>query len=352
MQVGISAVVTAWNNSLSVCRCLDSLRTAGIREVVLCDCGSEDDTVEIVAREYPGVPILSRDQKINFAQARNLGLAKTREPLVLFVDGDWIAGADCICELENKLLSCDRFAVAVPRFQNEDGTFQIGHNVRRFPSNRALCTELLLLHKLLPNNPATPHYRMMDFPHDRDCVVEHACGAFVLTRRDALVEIGGYDECYAPAWMEDVDLHRRLASRGWRTIFCADAAAIHTGRETSRHFIIEHRYHDFYRSVLRYCRIHLPDACQMVRISMAVGMLLRILFSYVFPGWLRPRLLRRYGIYNSDRAIQSYKQMYFQVLRLAIQGGRDVSPGKPSDAAVGVSGGKTRFAQQAASSHD
>lgn len=311
---GISAVVTTWNNAASIRQCLDSVLAAGVDKAVLCDCGSSDDTVQVVCDDYPQVAILSRGCLFNFAQARNLGIRNTTSPLILFLDGDWRADPSSFRKLQHALLSSPDYAVAAPRFKDEDGQIQIGHNVRRFPTTGALCMELLLLHKLLPHNSVTRHYRMMDFAHDQDRVVDHGCGAFILARRQALLETGAYDESYGPAWMEDVDLSQRLARLGWITVFCAAATAQHLGRETTRHFIIENRYDDFYRSVLRYCRTYLTSSRRLVRACMAVGMLARMAFSYLLPQGLRRRLLRHYRIYNSDPAIQSYKQMYLRTL--------------------------------------
>ena len=44
-------------------------------------------------------------------------------------------------------------------------------------------------------------------------------GAALALRRDVLLEIGGLDEGYRPAWFEDVDLALRLGRAGHRMLF-------------------------------------------------------------------------------------------------------------------------------------
>lgn len=328
----LSVVVTTWNNARSIRRCLNSLSGLKVVEIFLCDCGSSDATLEVVIQNHPHVTVLSQGHQLSFAQARNLGLERASASFILFIEGDWCADETSLVELSKILLSDDQIAVAVPVFRDADGKIQIGHNVRRFPTTTALCTELLLLHKLFPHNKATACYRMADFDHQEDKIVDHASGAFILARREVLLHVGGYDENYAPAWMEDLDLSQRLSRLGWKSVFCARATARHIGRETTRHFLIENRYDDFYRGVLRYSHDYLGRSGQTVRICMVLGMLVRIAFSCFLPRLVRMHLLRTYRIYNSDKVIQSYKQMYFRALAVALRGDRGVPPGEPPEA--------------------
>lgn len=333
-----SVVLTTWNNAGTARQCLDHLTNLDAGGIYLCDCGSSDGTVEIIRREYPAVRILSRDRALNFAQARNIGLLHAASPYVLFVEGDWLVSPADVAILSERLSSRMDVWSVVPRFQEPDGTIQIGHNVRRFPTVSALSLELLLLHKLVPNNSSTRRYRMTDFDHASDRIVDHACGAVLMVRRAEVLGVGGYDEEFAPAWMEDVDLSLRLSRLGRKTLFCADATARHLGRETTRHFLIEHAYDDFHRGVLRYGRRYLGRSWQLVRVAMAFGMLERAAFSHVLPGKLRSSLLRAFRIYNSDDTIQTYKQMYFRAFSVALRGASYVSRQEPAPALAGLSG--------------
>ena len=286
----LTVLVTTWNNGASIQRCLEAVQAWSPGSILLCDCGSIDATLEIVQREFsPPVRILNQatagSRRLSFARARNLGLKHASTPWLLMIDGDWEADRSCILRLAERLKADPSVAIAVPRFRDGFGVrdLQIGHNVRRFPTSAPLCRELLLLHKLLGNDPATRRYRMLDFDHAHDCVVDYACGAFILVNREALLRIGGYDERYAPAWMEDVDLSQRLVAAGRKTLFCADATAQHIGRETTRHFVIEARYHEFYRSLLRYARNYLGRSWQLVRVSLILGLAAKIGFAYALP---------------------------------------------------------------------
>lgn len=79
----ISAVLIMKNEEAMLARCLDSLK--GVDEIVLCDTGSKDKTVEI-AKTYTD-KVVFFEWCDNFAKARNY--AKS------YATGDWIISIDC-----------------------------------------------------------------------------------------------------------------------------------------------------------------------------------------------------------------------------------------------------------------
>ena len=64
-------------------------------------------------------------------------------------------------------------------------------------------------------------------------VVDWLSGACMLARRDALEEVGGFDERYFLYW-EDADLCRRLRARGYHVRYVPEATAVHEVGHSSR----------------------------------------------------------------------------------------------------------------------
>ena len=309
----ISAVVTTWNCQKTVLRCVHSLREAGIDQIYVADCGSTDGTPELFGRELVCTAAPS------FGAARNAGLRAAAEQFVLFIDGDWVCDSTCLRSLMDCVAADPSRAIAIPRYIDDAGNYHTGHNVRRFPTAKALCIEFLMLHKLLSASPETCDYRMLDFDHSTDRDIDHPCSPFFLSRREALLAAGSYDESISSAWIEDIDLAHRLESAGLRRRFSSKSLAVHMGRETLRHHYIEAHYDEYYGSVLAYCRKYLPESFDLLRRSLIVGMALKTGFSYAVPKVLRAKLLRHYGLYNDDAEIQSYRHMYVRTLRKAIE---------------------------------
>ena len=64
-------------------------------------------------------------------------------------------------------------------------------------------------------------------------VVDWLSGACVLARREALADVGGFDERYFRDWA-DADLCRRLRARGHHVRYVPSATAVHRVGHSSR----------------------------------------------------------------------------------------------------------------------
>jgi glycosyltransferase involved in cell wall biosynthesis len=88
----VSVVIPTYNRAKDIPRCLDSLIAQTFKnfEVIICDDGSIDNTVEIVDSYMPYLDIIySHD--INFggpARPRNRGIQLSRAPYIAFLDSD------------------------------------------------------------------------------------------------------------------------------------------------------------------------------------------------------------------------------------------------------------------------
>jgi len=90
----VSVLVTARNYGRYLGSCLESVcrQTTAPTEIVYCDDGSDDDSVEI-ARGFPGVTVLAREHA-GVAAARNAAVAASQGELLVHVDGDDVLPPD------------------------------------------------------------------------------------------------------------------------------------------------------------------------------------------------------------------------------------------------------------------
>ena len=87
---------------------------------------------------------------------------------------------------------------------------------------------------------ATGPFRSRRRPFRRAGEVFGACAAAALYRRDALLEVGGFDERFF-AYLEDVDLALRLRLAGWRCRY-EPTVALHAGESSSRNLVGGHMF--------------------------------------------------------------------------------------------------------------
>jgi N-acetylglucosaminyl-diphospho-decaprenol L-rhamnosyltransferase len=90
----LSIIIVAYRSRDEIRGCLGSLpRKLDGREVeiVVVDNSPGDGTGEIVQREFPHVVYLAPNENLGFGRANNLGYARTRGELVLFLNPDTIS---------------------------------------------------------------------------------------------------------------------------------------------------------------------------------------------------------------------------------------------------------------------
>ncbi|MBM3744481.1 MAG: glycosyltransferase [Acidobacteria bacterium] len=262
-------VVVTYNSEEVIGECLDAALASGA-EVVVVDNASEDRTLEEV-RKRPGARLIANPWNRGFAAAVNQGIGALDHPQVLLLNPDAVLQGG----LEALAGACgERTAAAGGKLVDQDGRVQAGFVVRRLPTPVSLAFEVLGMNRLWPGNPVNRHYRCRDLDLDLAAEVEQPAGAFLMIRREAWRELGGFDECFHPLWFEDVDFCRRARAAGYRVRYVPEAMARHQGGHSTVSMGWERRRLCWYDSLLRYSDKHFSRAAHRV---MCLGVLVRSL---------------------------------------------------------------------------
>ena len=86
--------------------------------------------------------------------------------------------------------------------------------------------------------------------------IEQPAGAALLLRRSTLLELGGLDASFFPAWFEDVDLCARLARRGRTLHYWPSAVFVHGLGGSLEALGYGAFLWVYYRNLVRYLRKH------------------------------------------------------------------------------------------------
>ena len=270
----VAAVVVTYNSAAVIDKCLRSLEN--VRETVVVDNGSTDETCRAVGGNRSGVRLIANPENRGFAGAANQGIRATASPFVLFLNPDaaLLTGLEPLVEqLENA-----NVGAAAGRLVGETDAIQVGFSIRALPTTASLAFEVLLLNRLWPGNPVNRRYRCLDLDYRRMQDVEQPAGAFLMVRRDVLETVGLWDERFYPLWFEDVDLCRRIQQAGYRIRYEPACAARHQGGHSVARISVEEKQIYWYGSLLAYTAKHLsaPGRAGM-RVGVFAGALLRML---------------------------------------------------------------------------
>ena len=197
---------------------------------------------------------------------------------------------------------------AAPLLTDDDGGSQREFQLRRLPTFGTLLADVLGIGTLWPSNRATARYRYRDLDLSVPRPVEQPAAAALLLRRDVLDEVGAFDEQFAPAWFEDVDYCRRLATAGKRVDVVPAARARHFGGASLEHVRFPDFVDHWYRNMHLYARKWLPARqAAALRWAVALGMLLRIQLALL-------------GIAHRDAGRANAVRGYARVLARALRG--------------------------------
>jgi len=206
-----SIVVPLFNKAELTRACVRSIvanTEAGTYELILVDNASTDGTQALCAELPPEIVVLRNDTNRGFAKAVNQGAAAATGEHIVFLNNDtevhpnWLE--PLIAQLDDPKVGAVGSKLLYP-----DGTIQ--H-----------CGVVLVEDITDPNRFMATHW-LSGSPGDAEVtnqarsfqVVTAAC---VLIRREALEDVGGFDERYWNGY-EDIDLCLQLGERGWKVMY-------------------------------------------------------------------------------------------------------------------------------------
>jgi GT2 family glycosyltransferase len=221
--------------------CLESLAGTDA-EVVVLDNASEDGSANAVRERFPDVRLIAQSHRAGFGANHNTVIRATTGRYVYVLNEDTTATDWGFEQLTAYLDSQSRVAALGPRLVYPDGGLQ--DSAWRFPTPLVSTLSLATLGRLGVTQSRG------DIPRAVDWVT----GAAVVLRREALEEVGLFDESFF-LYSEEVDLQARLQSAGWEVHYFPGVTVVHHESQFSAE-IPERRINEMWRSRHHYWRKH------------------------------------------------------------------------------------------------
>ncbi len=242
----LSVVIVNYNVRDYLRQCLDSIRRSLEEiggEVFVVDNASQDDSVEMVRRDYPWVRLITNTENLGFSKANNIAIRQTVGEYVLLLNPDTVVGDGTLHGVINFMDSHPKAGGAGVRMRLGDGTVA-PESRRALPTPWVSCLKMLGL---------TRRYYMSGLSWDEPGRIEVISGAFCMLRRQALDEVGLLDEDFF-MYGEDIDLSYRLLKGKWENWYLPYDIIHYKGKSTQKS---DFRYvHIFYQAMLIFFRKH------------------------------------------------------------------------------------------------
>ena len=275
MSHTISAIIVNYNAGRLLCSCVGSLLACPLDiDIIVVDNASHDASLNGLPAS-PKIRVIHNPTNMGFAAACNIGIQASSAPFFLFLNPDCCFEPGSVATLLAAFQSGERVGMVGGLLVNEDGSEQ-GGGRRAVPTPWRSFVRAFGLHRFADRWPKLFydfHLHLQPLP-DGPIEVEAISGACMLVKREAVEDVGLWDERYF-LHCEDLDWCMRFRQKGWKILFVPDARISHAQgacSESRRVFVEWHKHRGMVRFYRKFFRHQYPGALMRL---VAVGVWLR-----------------------------------------------------------------------------
>jgi len=249
----LSIVIVNFNNKDLLYNCLSSIFKATKNlsfEVIVADNNSQDNSPEMVTKEFPQVRLFCNKINLGFSKANNQGIEKARGKNILLLNSDTIVLEDSLNKMVNFLNERRDVAIVGCQMQTKEG--RPYRSCFKFPNLAEQLISRNFFKKFFDISRFSLNYP--DWNSGKIKEVDWLSGAALMIKKEVLEQIGMLDESLF-IYFEDVDLCYRAKEAGFKICYLPQAGIIHIGQSTTQ--LNRERFEiEWHRSRLIYFKKH------------------------------------------------------------------------------------------------
>lgn len=288
-KMDLSIIIVSFNTKKLLISCLKSIfkYTKSLNfEVVVVDNDSEDDSA--AAAKDLGARVIENKKNLGFAAANNQGFNISNGKYVLFLNSDTEINDNVLGEMVTWINLNTKAGVATCALKNKDGSLQATGGY--FPTLIRVFSWMTIQDLPFVDSFIKPfhpyHSKSLFFRGDNfyktKKELDWVTGAFLLTRRDVLEGVEGWDEKFF-MYVEEVDLCFRIKKLGYRIWYLPKWNIIHLGGASSktREFSLKSEY----EGIKKFYGKHYPSwQFPVLRLFLKIGALGRMMLFGILDG--------------------------------------------------------------------
>jgi GT2 family glycosyltransferase len=224
--MNVAILILSWNAPQAALSCVHHVtqQRRAPDHVLVVDNGSEDDTIERVARHFSDIEIIRNSRNLGFGSGMNVGIralqAKSSPPDIVVllnqdteVDPDWLEAI--IAPFEDPKVGAVGSKIRYP-----NGALQHAGVTIEWP-------RAVVHHVGGQGQEQGDGDDDGDGNYDEQRTYDAVTGAAIALRLSTLEEVGLFDPEYSPAYYEDIDLCWRIRQANYQIIYAPNATLIH-----------------------------------------------------------------------------------------------------------------------------
>jgi GT2 family glycosyltransferase len=210
----ISVVIPNWNGARYLEACLPALHRQSFTdaEIIVVDNGSEDESVNLIRRDYPSVRLIELPENVGFAAACNHGIRDARGRFIVLLNNDTEADPGWLEALHDAAVRDKTIGMVASKILLSLETCEIDS------------VGMLVYADGIGRQRGRGRIDDGRFDKVEEILYPSACAA--LYKKEMFDDIGLFDEDFF-LYCEDTDLGLRAQRAGWKAVFAPKAVVLH-----------------------------------------------------------------------------------------------------------------------------
>ena len=288
-----------WNTRDILMDCLNSIYKTVKDidfEIYVVDNNSTDGSQEAVKKEFPDVMLIENEINTGFAYANNQALRIMQGRFAVLLNSDAVLKEQAIKKLLTFMIATSSAGIAGVQLLNEDSSLQ--NSIDNFPSTETEIFNKSILRLFFPDKYPSKN-RIYEKPIEVDSVI----GACMMIRKEAIDEVGVFDEDYF-IFLEETDWCFRMYKKGWKVFHVPDAEVFHLSghskkktpwRSQIEYYISLYKFFRKNRTPASYLTLRVLKPCKIF-INLILNIFGNLTTLFQKEG-LRNRLLKYYKLF-------------------------------------------------------
>ena len=215
-------------------------------EIIVVDNESDSIALHQITQQYPSIITICNATNKGYSTANNQGLAISKGRYILFLNPDTIVPMPTILGALTYLDANNQVGAVGVKMINEKGAF-LPESKRAYPNPITALFKLVGLNRVFPGSAYFNKYALGNLSTHEIHSIEIIAGAFLMSRKTILIELGGFDEQFF-MYGEDIDLSKRILNLGYENHYLGNLSILHYKGASTNKKGLEYNTH-FYNSM-------------------------------------------------------------------------------------------------------
>ena len=248
---GISVVIPNYNGRYLLEKIIlplqEALQNTSLpSEIIVSDDRSIDDSVSFLQSCHPSITVIINEKNLGFAPTINKGVFTAKYSHLLLLNSDVMLTPDYFSGLIRYFEKEDTFGVMGRIIGWDDDLIQDGG---KYPYFHGLKIK------------TSGNYVPVEEKKDQWLYSMYLSGANAFVDREKILQLGGFDELFAPYYVEDYELSVRAWRLGWKSYYDHNSICRHKESVTVRSKSKKHQVNKiYYRNKMYLHGLHLPSS--------------------------------------------------------------------------------------------